>query len=201
MATIGELKAGAVVSKEEFAVPTATTAGQPQGQRSVDLYVPKLSGEVSLPTTVVKGAAGKPSFLGWGRSILASPYVAVEGGASGAQTASRQVFAAEVTGRLGSDFIYQGMDPKYGAGFYGGGGGFVQGSYQSVRFEDATTGEKTTGSNLQAGAGLRGIAGYHTEDRGSGYWMFEGAAGLATQIGVPEQDRQFFTGARLGHSF
>lgn len=191
MTTIGELKAGAVISKEEFDVPASTGSGQSQGPSSVDLYVPKASVEASLPTTIARPR--------WGSSIWASPYVGFEGGASGAQTASGQVFVAEATGRIGSDFIYQGMDAEYGSGFYGGGGGFVQGSYQSVSFQDTATGEKTTGDSFKASAGLRGLAGYHTEDRGSGYWMFEGAAGFATKLGTTERDT--FANLRLGHSF
>lgn len=193
MATI-ELKGGPVISKEEFDVPAAPQAGQTQSPSSVDLYVPKASVEASIPTTIARPR--------WGSSIWASPYVGFEGGASGAQTASGQVFAAEATtGRIGSDFIYQGRDAEYGSGVYGGVGGFVQGTYQSTRFEDATTGETSTGKDWQLGAGLRGIAGYHTEDMGSGYWMVEGAAGMVNQIGTTEQNQSFFAGARVGHSF
>lgn len=193
MAPIGELKAGMEVSKEEFDVPAAPQAGQTQSPSSVDLYVPKLSVEASLPTTLARPR--------WGSSIWASPYVGLDAGASGSKNEAGQFFAAEVTGRMGADFIYQGMDPEYGAGFYGGGGGFVQGSYRSVRSEDAAAGEKSIGESLQAGAGMRGIAGYHMEDMGSGYWMFEGVASFATQIGAPGQDPDFSAGARVGHSF
>jgi hypothetical protein len=45
MATIGELKSGAVISKEEFEVPAAMGAQPSQSQGKVDVYVPKMSVE------------------------------------------------------------------------------------------------------------------------------------------------------------